>query len=279
VSRTSGRPELVELGDGLAAWTRAGDGDTLLWFHGYTMDSTIWLELWRRLPSFSHVGVDFPGHGASRPLRRGEDLPALARRIGELALERGIRHLVALSFGTMVALQVAIEHPRAFASLVLGAPALGGGPQDALVARRYGEVAFARRKLGPGPHLTALWMRSPPDVFKGAESRPALWERLAAVIDRHGWSELDDGGMQPLAAHRQVEADFARVGAATLVLVGEHDLAMSKLSADLLMCRLPACRRVDLPGLGHLCLVEAPERTAGLVERHVRAAACVRRPA
>jgi pimeloyl-ACP methyl ester carboxylesterase len=250
---------------------RPGDGETVLWIHGYTMSSSIWSELWDLLPGWSHLGIDLPGHGGSRPIRAGESLPALARSIGALALEAGVRHLVALSFGTMVALQVALERPRSFASLVLGAPALGGGPQDELVAQRYVELALAYRAIGPGPRLASLWMRSPPDVFRGAEARPELWALLSTVITEHRWAELADGTMQGLATHRQAAGEVQHVEASTLVLVGEDDLAMSKASAELLVGWLRACTRLDLPGLGHLCLIEAPERTAPLVERHLRA--------
>ena len=277
-STAGGAPEFVELGDGIAATVRTGTGETVLWFHGYTMNASIWGELWELLPGWSHVGVDLPGHGASRPIRSGEDLPALARTIGALALDLGVRHLVALSFGTILAVQTAIEHPGSFASLVLGAPALGGGPQDTLVARRYMELSLAHRMLGPGPELTALWMKSPPDVFKGAEARPDLWARLSAVIGEHGWTELADGAMQPLAGHPQQAAELAHVEAATLLLVGEDDLEMSKAVADLLSRVLPTCERVDLPALGHLCLIEAPEVAAGLVARHLRLHAADRAP-
>jgi pimeloyl-ACP methyl ester carboxylesterase len=269
LSRAADAPHTAELGDGLTGRVREGNGETVLWLHGYTMDSSIWTELWQHLPGWSHVGIDLPGHGGSRPIRAGEGLRQLARELGTLALDHGVRHLVGLSFGTTIALQVAIEQPRSFASLVLGAPAVGGGPQDDLIARRYIELALAFRTFGPGAELTSIWMRSPPDIFRGAEARPELWARLSAVIAKHRWSELVDRSIEPIAAHRQETAELGRIEAATLVLIGENDLEMSRASAELLIHSLRSCELVELPALGHLCLIEAPKQVAQVIDRHL----------
>ena len=138
------RSSLVRLDDDFAARIRPGSGDGVLWIHPYTLDSSAWSELWEQLPAFHHIGIDLPGHGVSMPPGPKDDLPLLARRIGELAIERGARHLVGLSFGSLVALQVAIEHPRAFASMLLAAPAIGGGPQEEAIAIRFRRVRRSR---------------------------------------------------------------------------------------------------------------------------------------
>jgi len=250
------RAALIKLGEGLAARVAPGPGDPILWLHGYTLDSSSWSELWDLLPERHHIGVDLPGHGASLPLDPRLDLPALARRIGEIALERRVRHIVALSFGTILALQIAIEFPAAFQSLILGAPALGGGPQDPEVGTRYGELAALYRRCGFTPELRRLWMQSPPDIFKGAEAHPALWSRLWKTVGRHPWWEIEDGSYSRLSNHPQSREDLQKVRAATLLLVGENELAPFKRCAELIRRSIPGCRRVYLPVLGHLCLLE-----------------------
>ena len=118
--------EIKEFGDGLMARERPGKLDAVLWIHGYTLNSAAWLPLWEKMPSWHHIGIDLPAHGGSRLIREGESLSSLASTVGRLALGRGVRHIVALSFGTMVATQTAIEYPDSFASVTLGAPALAG---------------------------------------------------------------------------------------------------------------------------------------------------------
>jgi 3-oxoadipate enol-lactonase len=250
---------------------RAGaSGDGVLWIHGYTLDSGVWDELWSALAGRRHVGVDLPGHGASRPLRRGEDLASLADEVHELAVGSGVRHLVALSFGTTLAVELAIRHPRAFATVTLGAPALAGAPTDPAAARKYEELVRLYRARGPGPHMTALWTQPPPEIFAYARRDPARWARLAATIDAHRWSELSDGAMLALtmgASH--TPAALTRVGARTLVVIGEHELPIHRRCADIIASYVPAAEVAIVPGAGHLCLLEAPERAAALIDAHL----------
>jgi pimeloyl-ACP methyl ester carboxylesterase len=255
---------------GITARVMAGEGEKVLWFHGYTLDASTWAELWAQLPDWSHIGVELPGHGAAAWGAYGQDLPTIARRVGRFALAQGVKHLAALSFGTIVALQVAIEFPDSFDTLLLAAPALGGGPQDKGVEARYEELERLYRLRGRGPHLRALWMQSPPDLFKGAERSPRLWQSLCEVIDRHAWAELKDFGMQVFTSHPQGARELRRIRAATLILLGENELPAFKRCAEIIRRSIPACERVYLPEIGHLCLLEAPQEVAPLIGEHLR---------
>lgn len=263
-------PALVEWGEGLAARVAPGPGEKVLWIHGYTIDSSVWADLWGRLPEWYHLGIDLPGHGASAPLANYPTLPILGQTIGRLALEQGVRHVVGLSFGSLIALQVAIEFPTAFASLTLGAPALGAGPQDPLAGRRYREMLELYRQRGPGPHMTELWMRWPPDIFKGAAGHPALWQQLQQLVDRHSWVELKDTVMRGFAAHPQTPAALRQITAATLILVGDEEMAAFKYSAELIRRDVPAAEVVYLPHTGHLCMLEMPALAGERIAAHLR---------
>jgi pimeloyl-ACP methyl ester carboxylesterase len=262
------RSVLVNLGDGLAARIAPGDGERVLWIHGYTLDSGCWEPLWQLLPNCHHLGVDLPGHGASLPFRAGEGLPALARRIGERALAHGVRHLVAHSIGTLVALQIAIEFPGAFATVVLGAPTFGGGPEDPQVFLLYDALQELYRAQGFGPELRDRWMRSPPYLFRGAEAQPELWQRLWAIVGRHPWWELGDGSLVQLCRHSQLPVQIRQIEAALLLLVGEHELESFKRAAELIRRSAVNCRRVYLPEVGHLCMLSDPNSAYPIIERH-----------
>ncbi|HZH13072.1 MAG TPA: alpha/beta hydrolase [Archangium sp.] len=262
---------VFHLGEGIAARSMPGPGDKVLWLHGYTIDSSAFGELWELLPGWHHLGIDLPGHGASRPLEAGEELPSLARRLVKLALEQQVRHLVALSFGTLVATQMVIEHPTAFASLTLGAPSLAGGPMDPDVENVYVALGRLYRERGPGPHLRTLWMTSPPYLFKGAERRPGLWHGLSELVERHRWEELGSGAMQSLTARPQRESGLRRIQSATLVLLGEEELPAYRRCAEILRRSVGRCERRYLPGVGHLCMLEAPELARGPIDAHLRA--------
>ena len=256
--------------DGLAARVVDGGGDAVLWIHGYTLDSSIWGEVWERLPGWCHIGIDLPGHGSSEPLPPGATMPELARRVIRFAQDHAVRHVIGLSFGGMLALQMAIEAPDAFATLTLSSPALGGGPENPHAHARNRELMRLYRERGAGPWMTELWMTWPPDIFRGASRHPDLWRRLRSAIDRHAWDELDDGRLHRLTRYPQQAQELARVRAPVLLLVGEDDMPSFKRSADLLWRGIGRCERVYCTGAGHLSLLEEASAVCHLVEAHLR---------
>ncbi len=246
-----------------------GHGRPVLWIHGYTMDSSLWQPLWELLPGFRHVAVDLPGHGRSGPLAPDVSLPALAACVAAVAREHEARDVVALSFGSCLALELALTEPAALDRLVLAAPTIAGAPAAPGTRERHRELTLLRRMAGPGPHMTGLWMTSPPDIFRGTERHPRLRARIAAVIDRHSWAELGNGAMSSITRHAHTDPMLARIRASTLVFAGEEDIAVFTASAARLAATVPACQVVTVPGAGHLCLLERPEEVAGPLRAHL----------
>jgi pimeloyl-ACP methyl ester carboxylesterase len=262
--------ETIQLGHGLAASVAPGSGEKILWLHGYTINSSLWQDLWALLPGWHHIGIDLPGHGASAPWPPNPTVPELGRLFGTVALEQGVRHIIALSFGTLLALQIIIEFPQAFASLTLGAPTIGGGQQEQSVGVRYRELMQLYQQRGPGPWLTKLWMTSPPHIFTGAASYPRLWQQLVQAIDRHTWLELRTGAMRNLPFHIQPPEMLPSLPVPTLVLVGDQEMAPFKHTAELLHSHLPNCNRVILPDTWHLCMLERPDLASRFIDEHLR---------
>ncbi len=254
---------MTESWDGLAL-TAAGSGRAVLWLHGYTMCSEVWEPLWARLPGWRHLGLDLPWHGSSRGLRDGETLAELADTVVRNARTHGVEHVVALSFGTVLASEMAIRHPEACASWLLAAPALSGMPHEPPVAQRYRDLAASYAVRGPGPHLTDLWMSTPPAIFAGVNAVPEVRERVRALVNRHEWRELAAGGMRRLTFRTQRPAELASIEGELHVAVGELDLLAHKACARSL--ELDAGATVHrLPGRGHLALLEDPAAAAQLV--------------
>lgn len=265
------RAALVNLGNGLAARIAVGNGDVVFWIHGYTLDSTCWFGLWDRLPGWQHIGIDLPGHGSSLPLGLAEELSILAGKIGALAIAQGARHLVGHSFGTVIALQVALAYPRAFATLTLGGPILGGGPFEAEIWTRYKEVKALFRETGYGPNIRDHWMAAGASLFRGIEGRPQLREQLKRLVGRHPWWELANDSYLRVWRTPQLLKELRGLELAMLLLVGAEDCEAVQQCAYLLKRVVPGCQRCDLPGLGHLCLFEEPAHVQPVIEQHWRA--------
>lgn len=247
----------------------AGAGPAVLWLHGYTMDSTIWQPLWDRLPGWRHIGVDLPGHGGSPALRRDATLPGLASDIATVARAERASRMVALSFGSMVALQVAIDHRDALDTLVLAAPTVAGAPAEQGVGERYQQLHRLYGSVGAGTRMTEAWMRSPPDIFRGIENHPHARDALRTVIDRHTWQELVSGAMYSLTRAEHSPSALRTIEAAVLVLVGDNDMPTFRDNATLLDGVVRRCRTQVVADAGHLCLLERPDDVAATIAEHL----------
>ena len=260
--------------EGLGIRILPGAGERILWIHGYTLNSTVWRDLWQKLPGYTHVGVDLPGHGVSRPLNHYDSLARLASSLARVAREHDIRNLVGMSFGGMVALQLAMEHP--FASLVLASPALAGGPEDKHAQTRNLKLMCAFRDSCQREALRKIWMRSPPDIFKGASKHPILWERLAGIIDQHSWNELNGGeGMMAFTRTPQTAFDLRQISAATLILVGDDDMSAFKRTAELIRRNVRRCETMYVENAGHLSLLESSDMVLPSLLNHWKSHAAV----
>ncbi|GAB2916000.1 alpha/beta fold hydrolase [Nonomuraea fastidiosa] len=250
-----------------------GEGPSVLWIHGYTMDGSVWESLWRLLPGWRHVGVDLPGHGRSHPLRPGTSLPALAAELAELARAERAALVVAESIGSMVALQLAIDHPDDVRGLIVGSPTIAGAPAEPGTAERYRTLAGLARMGVNGERLADVWMAAPPDIFRGTEAHPELRARLRAIVAGHSWRELRDGAMAGLSGHVHTADDLRGIAARTLVLVGEQDMPAFRAASVRLRVTVPRCRVVTVPDAGHLCMIERPGAVAPAIAAHLSTAA------
>jgi pimeloyl-ACP methyl ester carboxylesterase len=189
-------------------------------------------------------------------LRQRFDLADLATDLDELLDWLGLEQpaLMGVSFGGVVALELAIRRPARMRALVLQ----GVGPRIEPGLLRQ----VASRVLSGYPLPTNnAFVNQFFNLFFGGKQKPGP---LVDFVTRQCW-QTDQGVM----AHRfrmaeQVEfADrLARVRAPALLVAGDRDLLVSAAGLDELCRRLPDSRAVRLGGCGHLAFVSHPERLA-----------------
>ena len=262
--------QFISFDSGLCARIQPGEAEPMLWIHGYSMDATIWDELWARLPGYRHIGLELPGHGHAGPLTADATLPKLGTAISEVARAYAVRKMIAISFGGMLALQAAMCAPEQFDTIVLGGSAIGNGPQDLVAAKKQMELVYLYMLRGAGPWMTKAWMQWPPDIFKGANAHPGLWKTLEDAINRHQWAELRHRALSTIAAHPQTHDDLRRIQADVLLIQGEYDMPVFTKIAELLQCHLTRCKTETIESAGHLAILESPDRAAALIEHHLQ---------
>jgi 3-oxoadipate enol-lactonase len=203
-------------------------------------------------------------------MRPGWTLADLAGQLTEVLHDERAHRVVALSFGSCVALQLAIDEPQLVRKLVLGAPTIAGAPDQPGTAQRYRELMMLRR-IGADPdQLTERWMQSPPDIFRGTERHPELRGRLREAIGRHRWAELYSGAMRSVGAAVHTDEQLGRIAARTLVVTGTEDMPTFLDNAERLRRQVADVEVLSLAEAGHLVLIERPAEVAGALARHLR---------
>jgi pimeloyl-ACP methyl ester carboxylesterase len=177
-------------------------------------------------------------------------------------------HVVGLSMGAAVALELAIRMPQRVKSLVLvgggaGGPATARPPLYAAASTVGSVLADSVRHRHPWPAAALFsdsYRKKHPD--RVAEYMPAF-ARHRAPPWMTGWQAL------AIACFSR-RGSLGRVRAPTLVLHGELDAMAPVANARLLADEIPGAELRIVRGAGHAVPLEHPESTARLLRDWVR---------
>ncbi len=254
------------------AYVRAGSGPPLVLVHGYVGDarSTWSAQLDDLSGEFTVVAWDAPGAGRSAQpptsFRIADYANCLAGFIRALHLDRP--HLVGLSFGGIVALELLRRDPAVPRTLVLaGAYAGWAGSLPADVVDERLRTCLKLADLPPDQFAAAMLS----SMF--SESAPAeAVARFAASV----WA-FNPAGFRAMtwsSAEADLRDALATVNLPTLLLYGDRDVRAPLHVAHALHDAIPESRLVILPGVGHISPVEAPELFNREVRDFLRTSAC-----
>lgn len=263
-SRAGLEPRTVAV-DGRPVAVLAGEGNrsrpAVVLVHGFGATKENWLRFARHLEDGFHVvAPDLPGHGDSfKDIGRRYDLDDqveyLAAILDALGVDRC--HLAGNSMGGAIAALFAAAHPDRVRSLALFAP---GGvyrhPSPALEMIQGGENPLIPRDRAGFERLMDMAMERPPFLpwpVTGVLAERAVADREIrerVFADIHGPHGYD------------FEAALRVIRAPTLVLWGREDRILAVENAAVFGRLIPGARVERLDGIGHLPMIEAPERTA-----------------
>ena len=226
---------------------------------------------WRRqvdglADEFTVLAWDAPGCGRSSDVPESWRMPEYADALASWLRSAGIErpHVLGLSWGSSVALELYRRHPQVPASLILASAYAGwaGSLSPAETAARL-ESVLAAADLPLEEVLEAL-----PGVLS-ASAPPTLLQELTVMwADNTG--SRKPGGYRAMA-HSMAEADLRdvlpRIEVPTLLLYGELDERSPLHVANELNQQIPSSQLVVIKGVGHSANVEAPEE----FNAHVRA--------
>ncbi|NJP49885.1 alpha/beta hydrolase [Streptomyces sp. SBST2-5] len=260
------------------------DAPAVVLAHGWTCSTAFWAAQIRELAADHRViAYDQRGHGRSPAASvcteqaLADDLEAVLAA----ALAPGERAVIAgHSMGGMAIMAAAArpglrEHAAAVLLCSTGASRLVA--ESTVLPLRPGRartwltrhVLGARAPLGP---VTPVSRRVLKYATMGPASAPEMVEACARIVHacptrvRYSWSRL----FEPL----DLEAAVAGLRAPTEIVAGTADRLTPPVHARTIAAALPDCRGLtELPGVGHMTPVEAPDLVTGkiraLVAEHI----------
>lgn len=252
-----GGSDSVEVGGRTIAFERRGQGPPLVLVHGAVSDSRDWRPQLEALSDqFTVVAWDAPGAGRSfdPPEDYGMDgyADCLAAFIEALGLERP--HVLGLSFGSGVALELFRRHPAVPRTLVLASAYAGW------LGSLGREVAEQRRQWG----LAAA--EQPLDEFVSDLNETLFTESVPAALVEEVTEIVKDYHPAGLRAMANAFADsdlrdvLPRIDVPTLLIYGDADKRSPVSVGEELHALIPGSRLVVIQGPGHMVNMETPER-------------------
>ena len=240
------------------AYRRAGTGPPLVLLHGGPLDSREWRRQLDGLSDdFTVVAWDMPGCGESADppehFRTRDYADCLAAFIE--ALELGQPHVLGLSFGSGLALELYRWHPMIPRTLILASAYAGwAGSLPPEVAEQRKQGMLRRIELPPEEFARQFV----PSLMADPAPAEVVDEVRAILLDFHpaGQRALLRAGF----AEHDVRDVLGDIDVPTLLLYGDKDVRSPLTVAEQMHASIRGSRMVVIPGVGHMADMEAADR-------------------
>ena len=234
----------------------AGRGPVVVLIHGGAVDSRAWNDQFAEFAK-SHQVVRYDLRGAGRsanlkePFSNTEDLYQLLRF---LKIDKA--SLVGISRGGGIAFDLALDHPRMVASLVLISSNLSNTPKvyedmferTTEVGKKEGAAAAAR-VWGLDPYQGPQRKEAIPGVLKIIEENVVRFRRI-------------DGApaVQQLVSSAKPRSDrLMEIRVPTLIIFGEKDAPDARTNYERWAKGIPGAKRATFPRAAHLVPIDMPK--------------------
>ena len=214
-----------------------------------------------------------PGGELARPQTVGlaEEVDALCKQLGTL---EGDVHLVGHSYGGLVALELARSGRLPVRSLYVYEPVLFASLRervDDITAEAANEVhsMYANRQFFDDAERGGddAWLEQFVDYWNGAGAWGAMPPKAKDAMRRVGWKmHLEVRAIATQA--RPFEAYAMPIP--TTVVSGGRSTAASREMSRLLAEQMPRAQSHVLPGLGHMGVMQRPDKVAATLVQHLQ---------
>ncbi|MFM5886438.1 MAG: alpha/beta fold hydrolase [Novosphingobium sp.] len=265
----------VDVGGGLTMHVRdegKRDGPVLVLLHGSNASLHTWEPWVARLGTkYRVISLDQIGHGLTGPNPAGKySGDAFVATLDALMVKLGVGRfaLAGNSMGGYVAWEYALAHPDKLSHLILVDAA--GPPED---PHKKLPIGF---RLMQSPVLSKLALViTPRSLFEKSIHQSVSNQAIVtpAMVDRYWELNRYPGNRQAtlarFATYARRNRDVGRIGAIklpTLILWGAEDKLIPVSGADWFAAQIKGAQKIVYPGVGHVPMEEAAERSAADVD-------------
>jgi abhydrolase domain-containing protein 6 len=246
------------------AYLEGGKGDPLVLVHGIGADKDNFDRVAMLLTRhYRVIALDMPGFGeSSKPADADYRVDAQVGRLDQFldALKLDVVHLGGSSMGGWIVAAYAAAHPQRVQSLWLLGPAGIRDAKESEVRRAYHEsgkyLLFAQNPEEYERIMDIVFAHRP---FVPYSVRHELAARAAANYDLHTsiFRALIGETQQP-----PLDGLVKDLPTPALIVFGDHDRAVDPSAGETLHRLMPHSQLIVLPDVGHLPMLEEPNRTA-----------------
>jgi pimeloyl-ACP methyl ester carboxylesterase len=243
----------------------SGQGDVLLFAHGFPLDHTMWkgqIDAFAR--KFRVIAPDLPGFGESEAIEEIVTMEQMADSLAGLLDAIGIREPIVfcgLSMGGYIAFEFWRKYAAKLKALLL-CDTRASADKPEIAANR---LATADRVLQDGtPPLVETMM---PKIFsqRTFDERPHIVEATRRVMlgtDPRSIAAASRG----MAQRRDFVAELKLIGCPTLVLVGANDALSPPSEMKTIADAIPNAKFKIIPNAGHMAPLEQPALANAAIE-------------
>ncbi len=236
------------------AYVRRGKGTPLVLIHGFPLDRSTWDEVIPLLESqFDLIVPDLRGFGSSSTMSSSYEISDMADDIAGLLDHLAIKKaaLAGHSMGGYVALAFAKKYPDRVSGLALVSSQAVGDTQE----RKDGRYKTAEEvaQKGVGLVVDAMTPKLSADERVQKFVRPLIGKQSKEGVI---------GGLKALAERDDLSSQLSSFSFPVVLVHGDADALIPVDRAREIKSVLPSAKLIELPGVGHMPMMEAAEKTA-----------------
>jgi pimeloyl-ACP methyl ester carboxylesterase len=253
-----------------------GKGPTILFSHGVTLSTRVWVKQFEQLPElgFRCVAFDHRGHGESKCGTSGHSILNLAEDMRTLMERMDLRNVVLVghSMGGIAVQSFVARYPELAAERVRGIVLMSTLAKTHLSGANWLRRLF-ERMTGGGPSAGELMTQRNLGFFLARlgfgrdpqASHVELVREMIAACEKED-SQAAIGTLLGL----DMTADLPGINVPTLILSGSADVIAPPAEARRIAGLIPRARLEVFNGAGHMLMLERTEEVHALITDFAR---------